>query len=62
MELLTELNVPLTLVPSAETATAQTAMIKANITPYSTAVGPSSSAKKCWTFRTTPIIANSSSS
>ena len=39
MELLTELNVPLTLVPSVFTPAATTAMIKANITPYSTAVG-----------------------
>jgi len=62
MELLIELNVPLTLVPNDEITAAQTAMIKANITPYSTAVGPSSLAKKCCTFRTTSIIANSSSS
>jgi hypothetical protein len=62
MELFTELIVPLTLVPSDETAAAQTAMIKANITPYSTAVGPSSLVKKLCNLRITSIIiANSSS-
>jgi hypothetical protein len=60
-ELLTELNVPLTLVPSDLTAAAQTAMIRANITPYSTAVGPSSLTKKRCTFETKLFIANSCS-
>jgi len=61
-ELFTPLNVVLTVVPRFATIKAQTAMIKANITPYSTAVGPSSLTKKCCTFRTTSINVNSSSS
>jgi hypothetical protein len=61
IELLTELNVPLTCVPSVFTPAAQTAMIKANITPYSTAVGPSSLTKKRLTFETNTFIGHSSS-
>ena len=45
--LLTELNVPLMLVPSAPTTETTATMIRANITAYSTAVGPSSLATKC---------------
>jgi hypothetical protein len=60
-ELFTELNVLLTLLPSVVTIVAQTAMIRANMTPYSTAVGPSSLTKKRCTFKTKLFIANSSS-
>jgi hypothetical protein len=58
IELLTELNVPLTLVPRVFTPAAQTAMIRANITPYSTAVGPSSLTKKRFTLDTRSFMAN----
>jgi len=44
--LLTELNVPLMLWPSAPTIATTATMIKANITAYSTAVGPSSLVRK----------------
>jgi hypothetical protein len=44
--LLTELNVPLMLKPSEVTTATQATTIKANITAYSTAVGPSSLAMK----------------
>src|SRR5205085_2857662 len=42
----TDVNVALALVPSAVIAAMQTTMIKASITAYSTAVGPSSRFKK----------------
>jgi hypothetical protein len=57
--LLTELNVPLALRPSDRTPAARTAMMMANITAYSTAVGPSSVTKKRLTFETISFIVNS---
>src|SRR5262249_21747116 len=45
-ELLTELNVPLMLVPRFLTIVTQATTIRASITAYSTAVGPSSLTRK----------------
>jgi hypothetical protein len=47
--LLTVVNVAFAFVPSAVIATRQTTMINANMTAYSTAVGPSSRFKKLTT-------------
>lgn len=44
------LNLALALVPTKRTATKQVTMIRANMTAYSTAVGPSSSFKNATTF------------
>jgi len=54
--LLTVLNVPLMLLPSAPTIETQATMIKASITAYSTAVGPSSLTKKRRAFETKQVI------
>jgi hypothetical protein len=59
MELVTELKLLLALLPSDCTPAATTAMMMANITPYSTAVGPSSLTKKCITFESIAFIVNS---
>ncbi len=56
----TEVNVPLELEPIELTAVMQTATSNANMTPYSTAVGPSSFARKYLTFRNKSRMANSS--
>lgn len=47
----TSRNVPLALEPSAEMATMQTTMIRASMTAYSTAVGPSSRLRKLTKLR-----------
>jgi len=57
--LLTELNVPLMLLPSAPTIETQATMIKASITAYSTAVGPSSVTRKRRTLEITQLISRS---
>src|SRR5579885_944770 len=58
-ELWTELNVPLRLVPRLRITVTQTTTIRASITAYSTAVGPSSLTRKRRTFEKTPFISNS---
>jgi len=55
--LLTELKVPLMLLPREVTTATQATTIKANITAYSTAVGPSSLTRKRRTFEITQLIA-----
>jgi hypothetical protein len=57
IELLTSLKLWLTCWPTDLTSVAETAMIKANSTPYSTAVGPSSLSKNRFTFKTRSFIA-----
>jgi hypothetical protein len=49
-------NVALAFVPMFVIATKQTTMIRANMTAYSTAVGPSSETRKCWTLRANDFI------
>jgi hypothetical protein len=55
------LNVALARVPIAWIETKQTITMRASITAYSTAVGPSSDAKKCLTFKAKFFIADSPS-
>ena len=57
----TLLNVVLALVPIAVMAVKHTMMISANITAYSTAVGPSSEIRKRCTFKVRFFIASSTS-
>src|SRR5262249_19652332 len=57
--LCTELNVPLMLVPRLLITVTQTTTIRASITAYSTAVGPSSLTRKFRTREKTPFISNS---
>jgi hypothetical protein len=59
IELLTELNEAPALVPSDFTPAATTAMIIANITLYSMAVGPSSLSKKHLIFEIVAFILSS---
>jgi hypothetical protein len=59
--LLTELNVPLMLLPRAPTIETQATTMSASMTAYSTAVGPSSLTTKRCTFEMTPRIVFSSS-
>jgi hypothetical protein len=54
--LATLLNVALVLVPTELMAVKQTITIRANITAYSTAVGPSSETRKRCTFRASDFI------
>jgi hypothetical protein len=51
------LNVVLAFVPTAVIAVKQTITIRASITAYSTAVGPSSETRKRRTFRVRDFIA-----
>jgi hypothetical protein len=53
---LTELKDWETCVPSDVTAAAQTAMIRDSITPYSTAVGPSSLTRKRFMLETNAFM------
>jgi hypothetical protein len=55
-ELLTVLNVPLTLVANWPTITTMATTIKPSMTAYSTAVGPSSLTTKRWTAFTKPLM------
>jgi hypothetical protein len=50
------LNDPLRLAPKPRIAVMQTRRIKASITAYSTAVGPSSPNRKCRALAKTPVI------
>jgi hypothetical protein len=54
--LLTELKVPLMDLPRDVTTEMHATMIKANITAYSTAVGPSSLTRRCRTFLIRALI------
>ena len=54
----TLLNLALALLPTAETAAKHTTMIRANMTAYSTAVGPSSDTMNRLTLLTNLLILN----
>src|SRR5262249_19789727 len=58
-ELLTELNVPLMLVPRFFTIVTQATTIRTSMTAYSTAVGPPSLTRKRRTFETKPLMGDS---